>query len=125
MMGQRIKQMMKRKRLTIAALAAKAGVGQGVVGKLRRGDENVIYANLKAVAGALDTTVAYLTEGGWCERLWTLLKPRHTCPGPCKPIEVGVEVTAPAEATTVTDAPGFKSVYVVPPVEPPTAAEDA
>lgn len=57
----RLKELCKSRRTSIAALESRLGMGNGTIGKWWKNGRVPNYANLSAVANALETTIAYLT----------------------------------------------------------------
>lgn len=58
-MLDKIKALCKEKKTSISKLEKQLGFGNGVIGRWDKSVPN--YANLSAVANALETTIAYLT----------------------------------------------------------------
>lgn len=57
----RLKELCKSRGTSIAALESRLGMGNGTIGKWWKNGRVPNYANLSAVANALETTIAYLT----------------------------------------------------------------
>lgn len=57
----RLKELCKSRGTSIAALEIRLGMGNGTIGKWWKNGRVPNYANLSAVANALETTIAYLT----------------------------------------------------------------
>ena len=57
----RLKELCKSRGTSIAALESRLGMGNGTIGKWWKNGRIPNYANLSAVANALETTIAYLT----------------------------------------------------------------
>ena len=57
----RLKELGKSRGTSIAALESRLGMGNGTIGKWWKNGRVPNYANLSAVANALETTIAYLT----------------------------------------------------------------
>ena len=57
----RLKELCKSRGTSIAALESRIGMGNGTIGKWWKNGRVPNYANLSAVANALETTIAYLT----------------------------------------------------------------
>ena len=57
----RLKELCKSRGTSIAALESLLGMGNGTIGKWWKNGRVPNYANLSAVANALETTIAYLT----------------------------------------------------------------
>ena len=57
----RLKELCKSMGTSIAALESRLGMGNGTIGKWWKNGRVPNYANLSAVANALETTIAYLT----------------------------------------------------------------
>lgn len=57
----RLKELCKSRGTSIAALESWLGMGNGTIGKWWKNGRVPNYANLSAVANALETTIAYLT----------------------------------------------------------------
>ena len=57
----RLKELCKSRGTSIAALESRLGMGNGTSGKWWKNGRVPNYANLSAVANALETTIAYLT----------------------------------------------------------------
>ena len=57
----RLKELCKSRGTSIAALESRLGMGYGTIGKWWKNGRVPNYANLSAVANALETTIAYLT----------------------------------------------------------------
>ena len=57
----RLKELCKSRGTSIAALESRLGMGNGTIGKWWKNGRVPNYANLSAVANALEATIAYLT----------------------------------------------------------------
>ena len=57
----RLKELCKSRGTSIAAIESRLGMGNGTIGKWWKNGRVPNYANLSAVANALETTIAYLT----------------------------------------------------------------
>ena len=57
----RLKELCKSRGTSISALESRLGMGNGTIGKWWKNGRVPNYANLSAVANALETTIAYLT----------------------------------------------------------------
>ena len=57
----RLKELCKSRGTSIASLESRLGMGNGTIGKWWKNGRVPNYANLSAVANALETTIAYLT----------------------------------------------------------------
>ena len=57
----RLKELCKSRGTSIAALESRLGMGNGTIGKWWKNGRVPNYANLSAVANALETTIDYLT----------------------------------------------------------------
>ena len=57
----RLKELCKSRGTSIATLESRLGMGNGTIGKWWKNGRVPNYANLSAVANALETTIAYLT----------------------------------------------------------------
>ena len=62
--GQNIRWLRQQQRLSQAALAEAAGIGQTYVGQLERGQKNATLDVLSALANALGVSVAALLQPG-------------------------------------------------------------
>lgn len=62
--GQRVRQFRYHRRLTQAALAERAGLNQGFISEIERGNRNPSHATLEALAAALRVSPAMLVGGG-------------------------------------------------------------
>lgn len=62
--GRNIRWLRQQQRLTQAALADAAGIGQTYVGQLERGQKNATLDVLSALASALGVSVAALLQPG-------------------------------------------------------------
>ena len=57
----RLKELCKSRGTSVSAIESRIGMGNGTMGKWWKNGRVPNYANLSAVANALETTVAYLT----------------------------------------------------------------